>query len=208
MSEQVFPPALLDFYNQRIGPILNLLISCTYPLELIQRRFDSHRLTISRCYGRPIDLKVIAVDHPAYAGDQKMISMSNTARNGIPIIDLYMPALERQYAIRQKLDGINCDAMWQSVIVMGVLHELDHLANGWTDCAPGDIPALIEYERLTWGKTSEYGMVPWVQNYGQILSPLCQRWYDAWIAADRDVDHPSWVTFVTSKYGGVKHAPR
>lgn len=165
----------------------------------IQERYDLLAQKIQQQYGKGYVLNPVGKYHPS----SKLVSMAAGIENRNPTITLSMPSVMDMWEAWRTL-GLREDSI-EVLVVVDLLHELDHLAGGGLPDGGTSYPfeKWIENETRTWGETCEYTLRPLIEMYKEPLSPREQTYYQMWVRSKRNADSPVWKNFIRGQYEKV-----
>lgn len=169
----------------------------------VQEHYHALVLEIRQRYQSEIKLSLVT-NYARVGQDVNGGSFRNT--NGVPTIEVYIPAIMDLFKF-QKSRGAS-DEDFKSLVVVNVMHELEHLAGGWipqTGFEKEPYEKRMNDEKQAWAKTCEHTLVPLVEKKrgGQILLDT-YPYYTWWIAAGRDVNSPKWHDSIWKFYESTR----
>tara|TARA_Y100000310_G_C20521142_1_gene733742 strand:+ start:224 stop:922 length:699 start_codon:yes stop_codon:yes gene_type:complete len=126
------------------------------------------------------------------------VFLSMAYRGGSVQIQFFIPALmDEFYATGADRDPVQRH-IFDNFLVIGYLHELDHIVLGYIDT--GNIPeVLLAYESATWAKTVQ-SIELLVTKDAFALHSLDQSFLDAWIHSGKDITSDVWLNWIRYVY--------
>ncbi len=129
-----------------------------------------------------------------------------SVKDGAPQIEV-MLAKAADLSIEYRARG---DRQWkerlENSLVVGILHELDHLTcEGATPPAqqpPFDV--RVEAERRAWAQTCEHTLRVLIERYNAPLGTSEELYYLKWVNAGRNLDSPQWIEAMREAYGSLR----
>lgn len=171
-----------------------------YPTILA--RYDKLTQLIQARYGKMFDIRMDKNFNPV----SPLVAESAGVEKGSPYVGLILPAFMN---IHRELIAENGDELGKKLfrqsIIVGFMHELDHLAFGFVtpEGSPKDHAKSLENETRAWAETCENTISELVRLKLQ-LGPNEVTYYSAWVASDRSVSSPSWIAFIRNAYSVTK----
>ena len=92
---------------------------------------------------------------------------------------------------------------YEDSIVVGYLHELDHLAGGFIGTIDENLQTTIDHECLTWAETCEHTIKFFVET-GREVNQSDLSFYNTWKKCGRNPYSKRWRDFMSNMYGGLK----
>jgi hypothetical protein len=159
--------------------------------ELIEKRYDkSVNILIAGSYCRQHDGSVYA-------------SACIEAFSEKPKAVLYLPALMDRYQDLENTGDKHWKEQFETLTVISLLHELDHLASGNVTSLDGDTDTSpegrVRREKNTWALTCEFAIWHLVEN-GMHLDGGIATMYLGWLESGCDASSARWEAFVRKAY--------
>ena len=152
-------PQMKKFFEQELAPSILRLIGLSYPLVKIQERYNALMAEISTRYKQatlPISLSDKA---PTDAHPNGFLLMGCSCENGRPSMTLFVRELRHLFFEMKIFKDANFRQVFETNVIIGYLHELDHLALGAIG-NPQDPSENARTECLVWAYTCELTMRP------------------------------------------------
>jgi hypothetical protein len=118
-----------------------------------------------------------------------------------PKLVLVIPKL-MDIAQELEREGGNWRSRFELTIVVGMIHEMEHIATD--DYDPTDpLELLVFNEKRAWDRTCRFTLAPLVEKYHLPLPAGFGAYYQEWLKANRDESNPNWDHFIRSHYAPV-----
>lgn len=196
MQEYQPDPIVRQFFEWQVVPIIKNLFSESYKIPDIGKKLSENWEKIAERYGCNVSIEASDSFPSDDPGEGKMLMFGCALKDGKPKMVMFVRNL---IMIWSTIGGNS--SVWESFVVVGVMHELDHLALGVVELTPTrDIPKIIEGESIVWARTCQNTMRLLVENNW----PLCgsdQDLYNAWISCNRKEKSSQWISFIKKRYG-------
>ncbi|MCX6720347.1 MAG: hypothetical protein NTW11_00890 [Candidatus Staskawiczbacteria bacterium] len=170
-----------------------------YPIFEIQDRYNSTLQLIYQRYGSTLAINMVT----AYCRASTEVLCGNYFTNGHPTVDIIIPKLLDICKDEQRKNPSGWRERMRFVLVIGFMHELDHLAFG-TIAKEGDKPEpldqLVNEEANVWALTCENTLAPLIEKYKVQLTAGEYTYYNEWLKAGRDKNSQSWRSFIRWAY--------
>lgn len=113
----------------------------------------------------------------------------------------FLPGIERvDRGIRaEKHIFGEIDSTVRLFLLIGLMHELDHMALGVID-VPRDVKDILDGEGIVWAKTCEDTISVLIEEYHQELHNHDKIFYSEWVKSGRNVNSQSWKDFICGSY--------
>lgn len=179
--------AMERFVNVHLTPILDRLLSGTYPLFAIRWRWNVIETTASVRYGRRIEV------HPATGVGLSNPYIFGTVRleDSIPCIYLAVPGLMGAYAVlTRQMTPLEAEMRFEVLLITLILHEGDHLLlEHWKKATTFD--EFVEVEREAWAETCLYTLDAFVRaGYSRYTKGTLAKIHGAWVTVGGNRDDP------------------
>lgn len=181
-------------------PLKSLMNEDRYRLPAITARYKLLKELIQRRYGKSVSIFVVGShkrNMPSVYGSACIDKTKN------PTVCLYLPALMDQYQDSEKAGGKHWKERFETLTVISLLHELDHLASGNITSLDGDTDTSLDgrtrREKNTWALTCEFAIWHLVEN-GIHLDPTIASMYLGWLKSRCDSSSAEWEAFVRKAY--------
>ncbi|MBX4197955.1 hypothetical protein KW782_01325 [Candidatus Parcubacteria bacterium] len=188
------------FWENEIQPHVSQLMTGKYSLRPVQERYT---LNANRIVQRYSQSYLVQPYNTAIQLAGKQVEYNPIAckiENGKPLvavfIQAFMAGMNKLRSLTQDPHLIN--ATFEAVVVIGMMHEMEHLANGWIG-ADLDYEKMIEFERLAHGETCEHTL----EHFATTRKPVLEsqvKLYQKWVACGRSADHPEWIAEIRRMY--------
>ncbi len=192
-----------EFWNASCAPVVNQLDQGRYRLAGIQNRHDWCRREIIDRWGEPVKLELFDQQSPDTAGPKTTLAMGCRIDEGIPKIGIFVPELQKSFLQMQAKNPENLPRMFEAHMVIGLIHELDHLALG----VAGKILSMEEVingETIVHADTCEYTIRLFAEIYGYPLPNHTKVMYSQWVECYRNRESNHWRNFIAALYRNVK----
>jgi hypothetical protein len=188
------------FWKEHVQPYTERLLTGSYEMVPVQQHFMHNAKNMFERYKQSFLIQPYnsVVRIPGYKPGSNCIAC--IIENGRPIIAYFIPDL---MVVMNKLQLMTEDVefvrqLFESYIVIGTMHETDHLANGWAGAA-SDYERSIEFERLAHAATCEHTVRHFADIRKPVLTDTALR-YRLWVECGRNADHPDWVADIRRRY--------
>jgi hypothetical protein len=189
------------FWAEHLEGVIVKMINSRHHFSTINSRTEELGRLIQERYQRQFEVKMITTYHPA----SRMIFAGNWVKDGVPIIELYIPTFIDIHTELINEHGPNQgEIIFGNGLAVGFIHELDHLAYGYVSDSSVDLEKLVDGERQTWALTCELTIRPLINQYQAKLGPDKDIYYSNWIKADRNADNPIWIDFIHRAYSQTR----
>lgn len=197
MSEM--QPWAREFYEARIKPTLYQLLQKEYRLDDIQTLFDNRMQVIANSYPKMLWVGVCQTDNVSNGrGKMKQgsfITFQCIVENGQPQIRISLPSLK---AVFDSFNGNpNQDQIFEMELVIGLIHELDHLALGRAERIDG-LEERIANEALVWSITCI--TIGLLVKLGQVVDGEHVAMQTAWEKGGRNLQSTCWQDYIRGLY--------
>jgi hypothetical protein len=174
-----------------------------YPIPEIQSRYNMALQLINQRYGPTLAISMVTT----YCGASRDVLCGNCFTNGHPTVEIMIPKLLDICKAEQSKDFHGWQDRMRFVLVVGIMHELDHLAFGTME-KEGDKPApldqLVDEEANVWALTCENTLTPLIEKYKVQLTGDEYIYYTEWLKARRDKNSQSWRDFIRWAYSRTR----
>lgn len=164
---------------------------------VLNAQLRESRVEIRKRYGRDLEMRMVA----NYAKAGWLVMMGSLVSKGQPAVELIIPSLMILHHECAKR-GHDARRAFELAILVGFLHELDHLALGEVGRS-----THVESEKRAWARTCERTIRPLVE-FGAPVEAGHRIYYDAWVSARRDERSPKWDAFIRTHYGALTTPPK
>lgn len=187
------------FWNENFGHQLEQLNQLTQTMPEIHQRLLENQEAISKRFGKNLEIRL----QMAYEKN-KNIMQGAQVENGAPRLVIVLPnVLNLDDLLRKEVKEYRKEVLQISVLV-GMLHELDHLRYNPPEHLQKDSPlsaeGLAAGEKQAWGYTCRYTIAPLIERYGKTLSPNALAFYRDWVDSDRDENSKAWEERIRKVY--------
>jgi len=192
---------LKEFWAKRMKRTFeDELLNYRYPIAEINERYVFLARKIEERYQKKLQVSMVSTFNPA----SKQIMAGPMIKNGIPIVELIVPALVNNHGWLVEQHGEKLgEELFEISTIVGFIHELDHLAYGYVS-EDRSLDSLVELERLAWAQTCEYTLRPLVEKDAVRLGESERIYYLAWINGGRNPDSPAWRKFIMDAYAHTR----
>lgn len=180
--------AFWDAHLNRI--VMEEVVRARYPVSEINNRYLELVRQSTERYG-----KVFAIEASTVFNDlSRDVLAGCDARGGNPVLRIFVPAQLRLYR-----SGEVTPQTFEVAVVVGLLHELEHLASG-CDIEESK-EALIASEVTAWDRTCRYAISALVRA-GRNLDPGSVTMFRGWLACGQK-EGPCFNAFIREHYSPV-----
>ena len=178
-----------------------------YRLVEIQARYNQLCEKIAQRYPHGLKITLSDVASEDSVGKNMTLPFGCRCINGVPEVALFVPAIRMVFEDFHKSSPRNFRQVFESCVIIGFLHELDHLALRIIG-DEADLAKVINGERIVWAETCEQAVRLFLDIY---IEPLCwsdMLYYSAWVRCRRNVESKQWKDFIASLYGSLRRNSR
>lgn len=190
------------FYAVRMQKVVeDAYVRREHPLPEIKALLNELLDRVQQRYGKMLQVDFQVVHRP----ESPAIREASAVIDGAPVILMVIPARMDQYYWWRGQGVAGHEEMFKTSIVIGIIHELQHLAYGveYGDSVPTSNDALDREEVSTWALTCERAIRVFIEN-GYATTPEDRLYYEAWVAGGRTELSQSWNTFVRQAYAKTR----
>ncbi|MFA5878496.1 MAG: hypothetical protein WC845_03980 [Candidatus Staskawiczbacteria bacterium] len=190
---------LKSFWINNFGLKLEKLRTFAEQFPEVKQRFDEGFEIIGNIYGKPINIKFVL----GYTDHRDVMWYSGVGDKGAPMVFIVLPnvmnldawfgVIDSDYRKGQK------ELLYTAVLV-GVMHELDHLRLNMKNRSPSDVDELVLGEKQAWAETCQYTISPLIEKYNRKVDPDSFFFYRKWIASGRDKKSQLWEAEIRKEY--------
>ena len=188
-----------DVWTNDFQNIVVSLFSNAYPLQKIQERFDRLSGAIVDRYHTNVPIHLITT----YMAENADIFAGCYITNGQPQLDIIIPRLLDIIGEQRDKADPEWRATAQDELLVGILHEFDHIAiqkNLGASAYPPSLDELVEAESAAWAQTCEHTITLLIEEYHAPLPRTDHIYYEKWVAAGHNENSPLWKDFIRSAY--------
>jgi hypothetical protein len=138
-----------------------------------------------------------------YAVANNRAVLGTYVKDGKPYVDLLIPAIMDAHTFLLADYPHQAKEFFEYTIVIGFIHELDHLATGLVG-SKEDLVKLIDHETKVWALTCEYGIRPMVEVHGVTIGSSDAEYYEDWLKSGRDAESSFWKMSIRRVYSGTR----
>jgi len=150
-----------------------------YELPEISERFKALVHKVKERYGKDLAVEASAV--PLEVSPEVRSASYVDPR---PTVVLFIPAAMDMYSDLKASGFPDWKKRFDTAIVIAFIHELDHLANGWTGHAGQTQSELVEIEGKAWAETCAH-TISALKSHGYALEKSDARYYADWEACGK-----------------------
>lgn len=190
------------FYAARMQSVVeSTLVKREHPLPEIAQLLRELLDKVQKRYSKLPHVEFV----PTHRPESPTIREASAVFDGVPIMLMVIPARMDQYYWWRGQGTAGHEEMFKTSIVIGIIHELQHLAYGmeYGDNVPSSNDALDREEVSIWALTCEKALRVFIEN-GYATTPEDRLYYDAWVAGGRTELSQSWNTFVRQTYAKTR----
>jgi hypothetical protein len=190
-----------NFWSDNFSQTVDSLFTGKYPLPKVQQRFNEVTKHIRERYGYT---NIIIHLNDGYEPENALILAGSSLTDGDkPTLEITVPSLIDIYKREQRKGDPDANERVRYVLVLSIMHELDHLAFDTmkgTREHPPSLDQLVDSERKIWALTCEYSIRPMIEDYHITLTTSEYVYYNKWVEIGRNADSPAWVAFIRNLY--------
>lgn len=193
-------PEMKAFFQEKVWPVIRMLFDLKYDVAMVQQRFTENKLaTIMRYRNHNIRVEPLGLPDvfSAESGKNTVLNMGCYVEDGQPSVALLMPELMHTYYTF--LEGFaNKDAVFESILVILLMHEFDHLAYGLINEPNETDERMIDHEEIAWGFTCAF-TIRHMMNVKPLHfshQELCQ----AWLKHFSEKNAGAWRNLIATHY--------
>ncbi len=192
-----------------IQPPIHNLLNGTYRIAEAQKACNEN-LQITRSE-YPYEIKATVFDRmpTVLKGVKKLPKFGCYIEGGFLNLCVYLPTLESIFAEAQKARPLTFKVIFETMVVIDFIHELDHAALGKISRVGDPVPSpktKIEYEQMVWPRTCENVIRPLEEVHGLELYPTHKEMYFAWVGAGRNQESKPWKEYISNLCGDALSA--
>lgn len=191
------------FWDQHFQKLMqDQIVGGKYGIAEINQRIAELTVLIKERYHSSISVNMMErYLTPVSVGNYALCS-SQVSKNGVPEIYISVPALMAATAQVRFSGGPDWPKQMELALIIGYIHELDHLALGfkYADKESTTADELVEEEIVAWAQTCEKTIRVLVENYHFKLSVNDDFYYQQWLLAGRNQQSPAWQQFFWRSY--------
>jgi hypothetical protein len=195
--------ALKEFWDREVAPIMRSLATNSYGLPEIQARHFELLQTIADRYHHELSVSILDKRCANRVDSKYCLPFGCRALEGIPEVAIFVPVVKEIFLEIRKKSPAGFRRKFETTLVIGFLHELDHLALGLT-CNDPSFDAMLEVERVVWSWTCERTINVFAETYKRELCHSDRLYYDNWLRCGRNADSPCWRSFIANLYGSIR----
>ena len=188
---------MMAFIEKKVVPILEgQFYKDKYPVKEVQDRFDLIEKTIRLRFKANIKFLWLI----KHAGSDSVIAGAIPTR-GCPTIAFCIPKMMEMYE-GEKVNATDVEQSFSSLIVVSLMHELDHLESElMIDGEPKPVPfeERIASEIIAWDKTCRYTIGP-LSQHEVSLAKDDKFIYEVWVRSGKNATNSVWTGFIRSQY--------
>lgn len=203
MAKYLSDEKMAQFAVREVNPILAQLAAGQYRLALVQARYTCLCSKIEQVHGRKAEITVLCRWADTAPGKGLRVPTSARMFNGVPEVALFSPILEKTLHDHWQFYKKRYRQIFETDIVIGTIHELDHLALKVIDDNPS-AARVIEGECAVWADTCEHAIRLFMETYKERVYKSAKGYYDAWLSCGKQIQSQQWRNFIASKYGGLR----
>lgn len=191
--------AMRQFWKDHMDHFVNKLIEHTYAIPEINERFEKLVKEVNRRYGRLTIARITTY----FPESHSILGGAGLSKDGSAELSLIMPAIMDAYYRMQASGHTHLEKLFEHMVIIGIMHELDHIAHEkilGTRSNPPPLSVLLDKETKAWALTCEYTIRPLVERHGVPLTPSDFNYYNTWLRADRNVESSVWKEFIRNTY--------
>jgi hypothetical protein len=196
---------IIAFQTNIVEPLIMQVVRGELPLEGLNARSREQTKEIRARYGRGVNLYYFQ-ELPQSSSVLASV-MQSRVDNGVPKVFVFMPNIVANFEINGSTNFETRMQEHRADIVLGFMHELDHLClgdvPGWNASTNAtDAEALLECEKRAWALTCDKTIRVFVE-HGYPVIKTRRTFYDAWIESGCDAKSPIWDKAIRRLYKPV-----
>jgi hypothetical protein len=212
MFEFLQNAVIRQFCENEVFPLLQSLMSGTYRLPEVQTRYISNCTEIAQRY------KCSALNHgisdmKPLVGTATTVAMFGYGftESSLPQVTIFLHSLYGTFEEERALDPVGFRQPFGTRVVIGYMHELDHLAKGFAGKRHDPIETHLRNETFAQAETCEYTIRPIFEIHKLRVTQDILTRYSHWLRAERNVHSPYWTSYIHlyietySKLGKINH---
>lgn len=172
-------PNFLDWFFQGGLPFPELNERCAMLRGLIQQR-----------YGKDLHINLVTTYNP----DSPAVLAGNYIKEGVPELELVVSNVINLHNAFRASGDPEWKPRLQNGVLVSMMHEMDHLAYGYTSefGKRSPLEELVEDERRAWALTCEHTLRILVEHCHAPLNSSDMQYYHHWLVCNRDENDPRW----------------
>lgn len=167
----------------------------------INTRYALLKGLIQKRYGKPLKINLCL----GYDSASRNILQSSLVQEGVPVLNIVVPAEMDTYTYYKDRGIQNLEASFQSLLIIGIMHELDHLAYGLSGSRGMSADELDHMEVVAWSYTCDETIRIFVEK-GLPVDPSDLSYYQVWVRGGQNMMSREWVEFIQKHYAPTRHA--
>ncbi len=195
-------PAFSELILGKVKSIVESLNQGSYWLADVQQSYRNSFNESRARYGSHLNITVFTEFHPHDQNAKFGCYVDNKAPNLV----IFLPAVELRFKEIQANRLFNFEAVFETMIAVDFIHEMDHLALGIVP-EKGQVKPKVEVmfcgEQTVWARTCEKTICPFVEKYGMELHPGHQAIYSAWVNGGRSASSAEWTNYIAVTYAKI-----
>ncbi len=189
------------FYDHHLKYTLEDILGGKYLIPEINARYQERSQKITARYGKLFRVSFCT----SYSKASHRVLRGCWIDGTQPVIQIFIPANMDLYQEMRGKNESDWEKKFEYTLIIGFLHELDHLAEG----VPGNGKQTDEEkdlcEEIAWAATCEFTIRPLVERYHLSLEQSNDAYYQAWVEANRDRNNEKWKQFIQQTYSVTRH---
>jgi len=176
-----------------------------YPIPEIQDRYDQAVQLIEKRYGSGLAVNMVTT----YDKASTDVLCGNCFKDGHPTAEIMIPKLLDICKGERQRNPNGWQDRMRLVLVVGLMHELDHLASGpilKEGEKPLPLDQLVDEETRVWALTCENTLRPLIEKYKAQLTEDEYIIYNQWLKSRRDESSPTWRNFIHWAYSRTRQS--
>ncbi len=188
-----------------VKPITDSILLGTIPFPEINKVAQENQASIANLYSTSLTVRIwINLFGHLHDDGNKTTLFACGLVNNNPQVAVFLSILDRAFfhIIKYKHGNTQLGAeIFQNTVLVGVMHEIDHIALGLIGKKEDPIQTLIDIECAVWAKTCKDTLSPLIEQYGKEF-PYYKSIYDEWVLCGRSAESQRWKDSIAKTYGG------
>ena len=195
-----------EFWDKEAMPVIKRLLNGQYRLPEIQARFQWAVGEILGKYGVPLNIDMSFIAPTDRGGKNLILPVGCHFRGGRPEVGFFAPVFRTIFRDLRSSKPADFRKLFERDVVIGFMHELDHLVQGIIDNP--NRAQVVDFECLAQAATCEHTIRVFTEVYHEELCKDDMLFYSTWVKCGRNAESKDWRDFIAKMYGSLTRGPQ